>query len=391
MDPAPSMWQTRAGRVLAGAVGVLLVATLVGLAVLWPGDGPPLRADAPQTLGAEVRAVDRPDCGGPQRQACLRIAVEVEGRTERVTLGPVGLAPDLRPGDDVRLVENAPPPGTTEASIPGFERFSFSGVDRRTPLLVLLVLVAVAAVALVAWRGLLALVGLGLSLLLVTEFLLPAILEGRDPLAVALVGAMAVTFVTVVLTSGIGAQTLAAMLGIALTLALAAVGAVLVVDVAALDGRSSELSSALAVRGESLSLEAVVVAGAVLGVLGALTDTAVTQASAVMALRRAAPDLGARRLYAEAFAVGRDHLAATIHTLALAYAGATLPLLLALRADGTTLPDALAVQDLAEPVAGILLGSLALLACVPVSTGLAALLAVRIPAASVPAGHGHAH
>ena len=64
-------------------------------------------------------------------------------------------------------------------------------------------------------------------------------------------------------------------------------------------------------------------AGMIIGALGVIADTAVTQASAVMALRRADPNLSTRRLYQSAFAVGRDHLSATIHTLVLAYAGAS--------------------------------------------------------------------
>jgi uncharacterized membrane protein len=95
--------------------------------------------------------------------------------------------------------------------------------------------------------------------------------------------------------------------------------------------------------------------------------------------------------YREAFSVGRDHLSATVHTLVLAYVGATLPFLLALRAMHTPLADAVSGQQLAEPIAATLIGTLALLLCVPVTTGLAAMLATRLPAGAVPHGHGHAH
>jgi uncharacterized membrane protein len=80
-----------------------------------------------------------------------------------------------------------------------------------------------------------------------------------------------------------------------------------------------------------------------------------------------------------------------VHTLVLAYAGATLPFLLALRATHTPLSDAVGGQQLAEPVAATLVGTLALLLCVPVTTGLAAAVAARLPAATVPHGHGHVH
>jgi uncharacterized membrane protein len=186
-------------------------------------------------------------------------------------------------------------------------------------------------------------------------------------------------------------QTLTALVGIAATLLVAAVVAAAFAQLDHLDGRSNDAANALIAAGRHISLQGVVVAGVVLGALGALTDTAVTQSSAVMALRRTGPTLTARSLYREAFAVGRDHLSATVHTLVLAYVGATLAFLLALNANNTPLADALSSQQLAEPIAATLIGTLALLLCVPVTTWLAALLASRLPAAAVPHGHEHVH
>jgi uncharacterized membrane protein len=381
-----SVWQTRAGKGLAVAAVALLVATIAGLVLLWPhGRSPqvPAAAQSASTTGATVVSRSTPDCGGPTRQACLRIGARItggraKGRVVSLLVGPVDFAPSLHKGDGIRVQEAG-------------GSFGFAGLDRRTPLLWLAVAVAAAAVVLVRWRGILAIAGLAVSLLLVTHFVLPAILAGKPALLVALVGALAVSFVTLVLTSGIGAQSLTAMIGIAATLLLAAIGGVVIADLDQLDGRSSDAANALVQAGSHINLQGVVVAGIVLGALGALTDTAVTQASAVMVLRRTDPTLSARRLYAEAFSVGRDHLSATVHTLVLAYVGATLPFLLALHATHTPLADAISGQQLAEPIAATLIGTLALLLCVPVTTGLAALLAVRVPAGAVPHAHGHAH
>src|SRR3954451_21914013 len=133
------------------------------------------------------------------------------------------------------------------------------------------------------------------------------------------------------LTYGISAQSLAASLGIALSLGFATLVGTLDVDSAALDGRSGELSSVLTQTNASVSLQGIVLAGLVIGALGVLADMGVTQAAAVMALRRANPEQSAFALYRGAFTVGRDHLVATTHTLVRAYVGASLPLLLVLR------------------------------------------------------------
>jgi uncharacterized membrane protein len=241
-------------------------------------------------------------------------------------------------------------------------------------------------------RGLLALAGLALSLLLLTHFLVPAMLGGRPAILVALVGALAVTFITVGLTYGLTPQSAAAIVGIALSLVFAVALAYVAVHSAHLDGRSGELSIVLSQVGGNLSLQGVVLGGFVLGALGVLADMAVTQASAVMAVRRADPRLRAAALFREGYAVGRDHLVATTHTLVLAYAGATLPLLLVLHAVGVDSADALNAQEISEPVVATLVGAIALLASVPLTTGLAAFVVARIPADALPdAGHHHAH
>jgi YibE/F-like protein len=115
-----------------------------------------------------------------------------------------------------------------------------------------------------------------------------------------------------------------------------------------------------------------VLAGMVVGALGVLTDIAVSQASAVTALHRADPSLAPRALYRAAFAIGRDHLAATIHTLVLAYVGAALPLILVLRDAHVGVTDAINGQIVAEPVIATLVGATALIAAVPITTALAA-------------------
>ena len=221
--------------------------------------------------------------------------------------------------------------------------------DRKMPMIWLGALLAVLAVVLARWRGVLALC-VGLSLLLVTKFLIPALLAGSSPLLVSLVGASAVMFLTLVMTSGFGIQTFAAALGIGATLLLTTLLGTLFAHLTHLNGYTSELSTVLPQAGIHISIQGVVLAGMIVGALGVLADMAVSQASAVMAIRRANPALGPGDLYRGAFVVGRDHLSATIHTLVLAYVGAALPLLLIIQGTGVGVADAFNFQDIAEPI-----------------------------------------
>jgi uncharacterized membrane protein len=376
------------GRVLVGAVALLAVATLAGLLLLWPGAAPrraATQAMGGATTGAEIVGSTVARCQGPTRQQCRVIRARVDGgSTTTITLGPIGTTANPSAGTRIRVQRVQVPAGAGHV-----EPYSYAGIDRRGPLLWALIAFAVLVVVITRLRGLLALVGFALSLLLMTKFLVPAILVGSSGLLVALVGALAVMFVTVLLTYGVTAPSLAACLGIGLSLLLAALGAAVAASAAGLDGRSSELSSYLSGMRTGLSLQGVVLAGMVIGALGVLADMGVTQASAVMALRRADPAGSARLLYRRGFTVGRDHLVATTHTLVLVYVGATLPLLLVMNASGVGFTDAVNTQDLAEPILGTLIGATALLISVPLTTALTAGVVARIPAGAL--GHAEAH
>lgn len=372
---------TSSGRLLAAAAGTLALLTAVGLVALWPGHLPGGRQEAfgGPTVGARVTATSAVRCPGPTAQRCRRLTARIDdgsdkGRRVTLDLGPVDLTPSLQAGDRIRVQRSG-------------GGYGYADVDRHVPMVWLAIALAVLAVLVARWRGLLALVGVAISVVLVVTFLVPAILAGSDPVLTSLVAALAVMFVTLLLTYGPGAQTLAAALGIGLSLLLAAIVGHGAVAAAHLDGRTGELP----ISGLGVSLQGIVLAGMVIGVLGVLTDMAVSQASAVTALREANPALGPRALYRGAFAVGRDHLAATIHTLVLAYVGAALPLILVLRDSHVGFGDALNGQIVAEPVIATLVGAIALVAAVPLTTALAAMLVARVPAAALDGHHGHAH
>jgi len=271
--------------------------------------------------------------------------------------------------------------------------YSFADYDRRGPMLWL----ALAFVAIVLifgrLRGGLSLIGLVVSLVIVVGWIVPAILDGRPPLLVAVIGSFAVMLATITLAHGLGPKGVAALLGTAAALGLTVALAAAFTSLASITGQSSEESLLLQVGQTSLSLEGLVRAGMVIGALGVLDDVTVSQASAVMALRRANPAQTARQLYQGALAVGRDHVAATVNTLVLAYAGASLPVLLLFSVGDTPFSEAVNNEAVAANIVATLVGSIGLVAAVPLTTGLAALLAVHLsPDELETEGHaGHAH
>jgi uncharacterized membrane protein len=290
-----------------------------------------------------------------------------------IQLGGGGLDPDVDPGDDIRVAKAPePPPGSEAVAGTGYTLYDF---ERRGPMLILAAVFVLVVVAFARWRGLLSLAGLAVSLVLVLVFVVPAILDGKEPLLVAVVGALAIALITIPLAHGWGPKSAAALLGSAASLVLTALLALLFTNLTQLTGLSSEEAVFLQIGDADVSLQGLLLAGMVIGALGVLDDVTISQASTVLALRRANPELSGGRLFRMALDVGRDHVSATVNTLVLAYVGAALPILLLFSAADLGVSDAANLEVVAKEIVATLVGSIGLIAAVPITTGLAALLA----------------
>jgi uncharacterized membrane protein len=375
----------------------LAVATLVGLIVLWPGD---VESQVAQGISVEseaatVQKVEEGFCTGLSGQQCQLATARIDsgpetGKRIQIQLDAGGLDPDVNPGDKIRVAKAPKPPkGAPAVAGTGYTLYDF---ERRGPMLILAAVFVLVVLAFARLRGALSLVGLAISLVLVLLFVVPAILDGKSALLVAVIGSMAVALTTIPLAHGWGAKSLAALLGTAASLILTALLAVLFTDVTHLTGLSSEEAIFLQLGNADVSLQGLLLAGMVIGALGVLDDVTISQASTVLALRRANPGMHFRRLFGLALEVGRDHVSATVNTLVLAYVGASLPILLLFSAADLGVGDALNLEVVAKEVVATLVGSIGLIAAVPMTTGLAALLAVsEDPSRLADDDHAHAH
>ena len=399
-----ALLRTRAGRAIAGSLAVLALLTVVGIAVLWPGERPGVAAGnlviSSGIVSAEVTAVTAMNCPVETRPGCARVDVRLlegtnKGRESSLVLPGDDAAPRLSPGDRIRVVASqgygADLPLEALEVDPTQAPYSFVDYERRAPLL-WLALGFFALVALLGRRvGVLSLLGVGVGLILVTAFVVPAILDGKSPFAVALVGSFAAMFATIVLVYGIGAKSLAALLGTAASLLLTAILATAFTKAAHITGTSTEEATLLRGLGEGrISLAGLVLAGILIAALGVLNDVTIGQASTVLALRRANPKQRFAELYRASAVVGRDHLGATVNTLVFAYAGAALPLLLIFSSQDIGFSEAVNREIVATEIVATLVGSIGLVASVPLTTATAALLAMRLPVALLPE-HDHSH
>jgi uncharacterized membrane protein len=290
----------------------------------------------------------------------------------------------------VLVYKNKLPPHDGSLGSPHVPAYGFSDFQRRGPMLWLLALFAAVVLAAGRLHGLRALAGLAASLATVVFFIVPAIADGKPPLQVAAFGGLGVMLLTIPLVHGGGAKSLAACLGTATALLLTLLLADMFTRLAHLSGLTSDEAVYLQAT-THVSMQGLLLAGMVIGSLGVLADTTVTQASTVLALRRANPGLGFRELVGHATSVGRDHIAATVNTLVLAYTGAALPVLVIFTISATSFAGAVNSEAVAGAIVSTLVGSIGLIAAVPATTALAALLALHLPERRLGREHLHAH
>ena len=379
---------------LALALVLTAAATVIALISLWSTKPAPAGGASPQHLErATVESATRVDCRAPGRFECARVSVRLrsgpdKGGLAAFTIGETRADQRLSVGDRIRVYRLELPEGAQLGGRP-IDEYGFSDYERHRPLAILALVFCGLVIAAGRWRGFRALLGLGLSLLIVIEFIVPSILDGNSAVGVALAGALAVMFVTIPLAHGLGAKAFAAMLGTASSLALTALLATFASDAAHLTGLASDEATYLQALTGDISLHGLLVAGMIIGALGVLDDLTVTQASTVLALRNANPQLTGGQLFRRALDVGHDHIAATVNTLVLAYAGASLPVLLVFSIGGTPFLDAINTEAVAAQIVAMIVGSIGLIAAVPVTTAIAALIADRLPPAAL--AHAHQH
>ncbi|WP_327245363.1 YibE/F family protein [Streptomyces sp. NBC_01320] len=383
-------------KVIAAVLIPFATAVVVGLMVLWPGGAPAHERTGVgfdrQTQQGKVVSVDKVDCkdvnaaqtpgtggtttpsggagAGQEPGLCEKATVEVatghdKGRTFVEIVQPD--APrQLREGQGV-VVAYAP-------DAPHDLQYSVTDVNRKVPMALLAGIFALAVVVVGRMRGLMALVALAVSFAVLTLFILPAILQGSNPLLVAVVGASAIMLIALYMCHGLTARTSVAVIGTLISLLLIGLLGSLFIGWASLTGNTDDNTGLIHGLYPHIDLSGLLLAGVIIGSLGVLDDVTVTQTSAVWELHQADPAMGARKLYRAGIRIGRDHIASVVNTLVLAYAGAALPLLLLFSIAQSSMGTVANSELVAEEIVRTLVGSIGLVASVPVTTALAALV-----------------
>ncbi|NHD17517.1 MULTISPECIES: YibE/F family protein [Actinopolyspora] len=403
-DAPPASTGTRA--LLTAVLAPFALAALIGALLLYPFGEHPSPTNptgfARTPVDGQIAGAETGDCtlpgsgadpatsapsGSGARGDCLRLRIELRngpaaGATIEQNVPVEPTTPEFDVDDEVVLAYSgtAPRQGTS---------YQIVDYQRGHWMLLLFGLFAGAVVVLGRWKGVASLLALGAAFAVIAGFVLPSILAGRNPLQVAVVGAGLIMFFVLYSTHGFSARTSTAVLGTLSSLALIGLLSSVFAALTQLTGLDDSTSALVGALGHGIDARGLLLAGIVIGALGVLDDVTVTQTSAVWELHRANPDLRWRQLYSAALRIGRDHVASSVNTLVLAYAGTALPLLLTYSLSGRSFVDIVTTQDVAQEVVRTLAGSLGLIAAVPLTTAIAALIVMREKPSAAPGGRAH--
>ncbi|MCX2747537.1 YibE/F family protein [Arthrobacter sp. MI7-26] len=402
LEPSPRALaaRKRANWLLVAVLAPLAVLTIVAMLVMWPSGSKagitfasPYAAAPGVTFDTgKIQAVTQESCTQgtqasgtnganqssgtqPQGSQCTFASTQPDngGSPVRVVINPdVAKSHGVKVGDSIRYLNLSGVQGAAAGN--GSPSYVFLDFVRTVPMALLAILYAVVVIAVARWRGFRALLGLAGAYVVMVSFMLPGLVEGKPPLLVALVGSTAIMMGVLYFAHGFSAKTSTALLGTIFGLSITALLAAWATDAANLTGIGSSEGATLVNMSDKISLSGIILCGLIISGLGVLNDVTITQSAAVWELYELAPETGARKLFTSAMRIGRDHIASTVYTIAFAYAGAALPILIIVMLYDRPLVDALTSAELSEEVIRTLVGSIGLVLAIPVTTLIAVLV-----------------
>ena len=248
-----------------------------------------------------------------------------------------------------------------------------SDVYRISALWWLLAFFFVVTVAFAGKQGLRAFAGLALTFAIIFLFVVPKILGGSDPVVVSVIAACLIALSSLYVAHGVRTRTHIAFAGIVITFLLAFGLGALLLEFAHLTGLGTEDAFYLQyAQGHAFDLHGLLLAAIMIGALGVLDDVTTAQAAAVEEIHLANKSLSEKELYKRGISVGKEHITSLVNTLVLAYTGASFPLLLLFGVYERPIWVTVNSEIIFEELIRMLVGSIALIFAVPITTYIAA-------------------
>ncbi len=293
----------------------------------------------------------------------------------------------FKPGDHIEVLKTQGPDNDTIYYATDFVR--------RVPLAMLGVLFCAVAAIVGRGKGVRAVLGMAFSLAVIIFAVVPLIISGWSPVVVALIGSTLILAASVYFVHGLGWTSHAALVATIIAAALALGLAELFAGLSHLSGFGTEEATFIdqmsQQMGTPVNVRGLLIAGMIVGALGALTDSTIAQAAVIRELSGVNPFLSWRKLYISGMKVGFDHIGSLINTLVLAYVGSALPIFVLFSLGQQSFYRVINLEMIASEVVHALIGSIALMLAVPISTLIAAVMFAgnRLPQTGPAPTHTH--
>lgn len=397
----------QAWSVMLGMLIPLAVLSVVGLVWLWPSSeatdrwDPAALAEGAEFTSGTVESIDLRACPDFESTGCGAITLDTGERSGTMYAPPEAIKTGIAAGDRIKVIvmdaaqtdpvadaitgggqgpgeqpsggEQAP--GSDPTNEPTAADFVFVDFDRNISLGVLAFVYAALVILVAGLKGLRALIGLALAYAVMVWFMLPAVMDGRPAVLVGITAAAVIMFIVLYLAHGFSARTTTALLGTLFGILITGVLGALWTTWSKLAGIYTEETYILAWT-DGLSMADLVVCAILIAGLGVLNDVTITQAAAVWELAASRPEASRREIFTSAMRIGRDHIASTVYTIAFAYAGGALTVLLLVAASSRPFLESLTLGEQAISVVSTLVTSIGLVIAIPATT-LIAVLVVR--------------
>lgn len=310
------------------------------------------------------------DRGEPSPYQNLLVEItEADGHKSSITVNhgqiyTISESDKLQSGASVIVSKSDGPTGSV---------FNIYDADRSTPLLLLFGLFVGVVLLTTRRKGVGALIGLGVTILILMYMIVPLVIHGYNPALVSLAGSVLIASISLFFAHGFQRSTIISLGATLITLLFATGLAQLSIAFLHMTGGAQEETLFLSMSGfGELDLRGLLLGGMIIGTLGVLDDVVTSQVAAVGELKKTNASLTKKQLISHALTIGREHILAVVNTLLLAYAAGALPLFIIFTAS-TEIPLWVLINNevVVEEIIRTLVGSIALIAAVPLSTLLA--------------------
>ena len=254
----------------------------------------------------------------------------------------------------------------------GKEIYTITDYVRKDGLILLVIIFVALTLAVARLKGLMSILSMGFTFGVVFIYILPQLSLGKNPVLVATLATVIIIPISFYMAQGINQKTTVAVISSMIALGVTTGLAILFIKLGRLTGLASEEAGMLLIqRAGNFDMKGLLLSGIIIGSLGILDDITIAQAGVVSELIKNEKKVNKIKVYEQAMNVGRDHISSMINTLILAYAGASMPLLLIFVDNPHPWGEIINYEFLAEEIIRTLVGSIGLILAVPITTAIA--------------------